>query len=193
MTHRRQSIREAVTTALIGATGSPGPVTYATAAGARVYETRLEHWLQRELPGITVFSDSETVEQDSSKSSPRRLIRNLQLAIEVATLATDNTDDALDSLAAEIEAVMDADLYFGLAYVMDSVLVSSDTTLSMQGNRIFGLLRMVYTVTYETENPVTTGVELDDFSTAAVTYQVNNSTDVEDTDQAHDLVEDLET
>lgn len=173
--HERQAIRDAAVTALAGA----------TAAGARVYKTRLAPIRQAELPAISVYTEEESVTPESLKTSPRELTRSVTLAVEAWVRATDNVDDALDDLALEIETAMDADQNLG-ATAFDSILMRTEIGLKLDGDRPMGCVHLEYAVTYHTDLRVTESA--DTFDTAGIDYRVN---DVAATDQAQDLLTDV--
>ena len=91
MSHERQQIRDAVVAQLKGT--AP---TYRTAAGARVFKTRMVPIRTAELPALNVYVDSETV--DTKSSAPVELTRTVVVAVEGWVSASDDVDDALDDL-----------------------------------------------------------------------------------------------
>src|SRR6185312_6120986 len=105
MAHQRKLIRKAVAALLVAAN---------TAAGARVASTLVDATKQSELPKVVVFTSSEDLDEElSAKSAPRELTRQLELQIVglVAHSTAVPADDAVDNLAEQIEAAMDADRY----------------------------------------------------------------------------------
>jgi hypothetical protein len=160
--HERQAIREAALTLLDGA----------TAAGVRVFKTRLAPLRQAELPAIAVYTDEESVSPDSGTSSPRELTRTVTLAVEGWVKANEDVDDVLDELALEIETAMDADQNLG-GTAFDSVLVKTETGLKIDGERPMGCVHLEYAVTYHTD--LRTEESGDDFLTANVRTRVNGA------------------
>jgi hypothetical protein len=167
--HPRQQIREAVTAALLNQ----------TAAGSRVYETRVVPWKKAELPALAVYSLSEEVLDVSEGTAPRELKRVLRLAVEGAVWEGQNVDDAVDALSSEVEAAMHADPTFGVASVGDAILEGTEIEVSDEGDKLVGFVRWTYRVTYYTMAPGTAAV--DDFKRAGTTYEVG--------DGASDVVE----
>ena len=166
MAHQRKIIREAVAAQLVGKTG----------AAARVFETRLVPYRRLELPALAVYTKSESVDPASADTSPRELRRNLQLVVEGAVKLGEDVDDALDQLALEVERAMDADRYFGGA-AGESVLTSTDTGISEEGDRPIGILILTYAVTYRTDSPAAADLEpLPDFTTADVKTDLSGTT-----------------
>ncbi len=183
MAHQRQTIREAIKTALVGT----GP-SYATSAGVRVYETRALPIRRLELPAIAVYTTDET--SSDNDTAPRRLTRTVDLLIEASVQAGSNVDDSMDAICVQIERAMHADETFG-AVCMDSTLVNTKTEVFEEGQQLFGVATLTYSVTYETSAPDADDVtELDDLSTVTVEYNLSGDQDEDDT--ADDLIEDLE-
>lgn len=140
--HQRQVIRETIRSVLDGATD----------ADDRVYASRMNPYRVTELPVLTVYSTSESVDDDSSSTSPRELTRRLSISIEGWVVGNDESDDAMDDLAEQVEIAMHADPYLG-GSVGDSILSSTSTEITIDGDREMGLLTMEYTITYRTLAP----------------------------------------
>jgi hypothetical protein len=157
--HQRQVIRQAVISQLLGK----------TAAGARVTSTKVERHKKGELPAISVYTLSESVD---AGARPRELSR--ELAVEVAAWAehseTYPIDNQLDDLAKQIEAAIDADPYLGDACgLYGAKLADTEVTIRDEGDPLIGIIALTYTVPYVTspDAPV-----LDDFNTANATTQI---------------------
>ena len=91
MSHARQQIRQSAATAVTGL----------TTTGARVYQSRLHTLRDSNLPCLLVNSDDEEIETDLNL-----LTRRLELKIRAVAKATADLDDALDTMAAEVEAAL---------------------------------------------------------------------------------------
>lgn len=141
MSHERADIRDAVVTLLTGH----------TSAGARVFRSRTGPLREAEIPCICVFVDGEVVDQVFAQSAPRVLSRELTLAVEgwAKVASGGDLDAAMDTLATEIEAAMDADPYFGGA-AFYSYLSGTDFAVKMDGAQPIGVVHLSYTVTYRT-------------------------------------------
>lgn len=173
--HPRQQIREAVKALLLNQ----------TAAGSRVSETRVISYRKSELPAVSIYIPVESVEPDESRNTaPRELTRTAQLVIEGVVQQTANVDDALDALALEIETAMHADETFG-GKADDSILESTEATLTEDGDRLVGVVRLVYSVEYRTFAPE--AVTLDDFNRADIRYDKGGAVHVDN--EANDKVE----
>jgi hypothetical protein len=173
--HPRQSIREAIKTALVNQTD----------AGARVYESRMAPLRKGGLPAIIVYTVSESVEESSRHTAPRILDRHVQVAVEVATKASDNVDDLLDDLAVQIEKALDKDPTLGNK-ANDVFLTSTEIELFEEQSERIGAMKMVYDVWYSTNAPDASDIVLDDFDKADVKYDLGGTQ--EDTNQANDRV-----
>lgn len=173
--HPRQQIREAVKALLLGQ----------TAAGSRVSETRVVTYRSAELPAISIYIPVESVEPEESRNTaPRELTRTAQLVVEGVVQQVGNVDDALDALALQIETAMHADETLG-GKTDDSILESTDVTLTEDGDRLVGVVRLVYSVEYRTFAPE--AVTLDDFNRAVVRYDKGGA--VHEDNEAVDKVE----
>lgn len=162
--HQRRVIREAVVTILTAA---------ATSAGARVSKTRVDPHKKTELPALSVYTLSETTDPDSENTAPRELLRTLKLEIAgwVGHTTALPVDDALDALAEQIEAAMDADPYLGGA-AGDSILEATEITIKEddRGDPLVGIITLTYSITYRTF--VDTTVAADAFERGAVTTRI---------------------
>ncbi len=143
--HERQAIREAILAQLLGTAPA-----YRTSAGARVYKSREAPNRKAELPAINIYTDSEPVDEGSKNTAPRELKRIAVIAIEAWVTASDNVDDALDALALEIETAMDLDVNLADT-AFDSILLSTDIGLKLDGERPMGVLHLEYAVTYHSQ------------------------------------------
>lgn len=143
MKHARQKIREAVATIIAGV--------------GTVYRSRAYPMIQ--LPVLSVYANNERSEMENDNyAAPRRYTRRLELYIEVAVEATTNHDDLADDYAAQVEALMAADLTLA-GSATDSELVGSNVSISGEAEKPIAITRLVYEVWYRTtgadpENPL---------------------------------------
>jgi hypothetical protein len=154
--HQRKLIREAVRAQLAAA---------GTSAEARVFKARVLPLDQDlELPALTVYGKDEDVDPDSKSTAPRELARTLKLAIEGSIAVTEDLDDRLDDLAAEIEAAVDKDPTFGRT-ASDAILSGTLIGMDTSGDQPIGVVILTYSVTYYTQAPDAEDVRLDDLRT----------------------------
>lgn len=90
--HHRQVIREAIATALTGL----------VTTGARVYQSRLHPLEPSKLPCLLVNTDSEDTETITMHPMPL-LDRQLTITVRCIAKVSQNLDDVLDTMMAEVE------------------------------------------------------------------------------------------
>lgn len=165
-------------------------LTNRTAAGTRVFPSRLAPLRMSQLPALSVYVDDESVDtQASASTAPRELARSAQVAIECAVSATANVDDALDDLAYEVETAMHADP--GLdGTAGDAILLSTALGLTNEGDRPLGVVRLVYQVTYYTFAPEPG--TLDDLKTVDAKWTSTGGASLPAANQAEDRLTDLD-
>lgn len=139
MSHARLKIRDRVVSILEAAQVAD------TVTKSRVYP----------LPAGTVsaalvYTNNEIVNQDQTTLGyPRRLGRDLTLAIEVVARDSARLDDRLDVLCAGVENAIGADNTLG-GMVKDCVLTDTVITHSFDGDAPIGSARMQFRVQYRT-------------------------------------------
>ena len=175
MAHPRTLIRQAVVAQLLSV----------TAAGARVYDSKISPARKGDLPGIVVYTPSEAVDVDTERS-PRELERSCDLKIAGLVRGADEAEVslAMDDLALQIETAMDSDPYLNGA-AGDSVLAGTDTEIGVDNGRsdpLVGIVELTYAVTYRTTPAEPTAA--DDFLTVDAKQKVVGG--VSDTVQIED-------
>ncbi len=188
MAHQRQLIREAVKAALTEQRGDPPE--YVTAAEDRVAASRTQPWKRSTtFPVIGVYALSENVDDSSRRTAPRRLKRQLQLAIEALVKFDDALDSSIDSLCKQIECAMNRDPTFGRVCA-DSILSATEIDLVDVGDTPAGLVRLTYDVSYQTACPdEDCAEELVAFERAEIRYSLSGEQDPDD--QAVDTLTDI--
>lgn len=139
--HPRQIIRKAVVDLLVAAR---------TDAGFDVFPTRKVQWREDELPAIAVYTLEETSERKHPEGS---LDRHMVLAIHAIVQASDGVDDALDTLALQIEKAMAADQTLG-GLVLFSHLSGTEIDVDEGTSQPVGGIRLAYAVWYHTSAAV---------------------------------------
>lgn len=187
MPHPRQTIREAVVAALTGTAPD-----YATAAGARVYETRVIPLQKVNLPALAVYTLRDTVDPASRNTSARELRRTLEVVVEGFVKMAADVDDEIDDLSLEIERAMHADETFGGA-CGESLLSDTEIDVLETGNQLVGWVKLTYSVTYYTDAPEALDTPLDDLETVNVKWtKLDGETAIHADNQAEDQLEGLE-
>lgn len=174
--HQRQAIRTAVMEQLLRR----------TVAMDSVVSTKKTPWRTKDLPGISVYTLTEPVDEDSRSTAPRELRRVLRVQIEGALQLTDDIADALDAFAVEIEAAVDSDPTFGGA-ASDAFLADTAITIEPGAEQPVGSIVLTYEVPYYTPCPHPDDVSLpNDFATADVRTNLGGTQAT--ADQAEDRV-----
>jgi len=137
--HARQQIRDAVVALLTGL-----PTT-----GARVHAGRTRPLAEDHDPTLLVYTTEERSQADTI-GRPVATLRELTLRVEGRVVsAAVPPDDALDDIAAEVEAAIGADPTLGLG-VIDSELTATRILAQAPGQRQAGEITLDYLITYRT-------------------------------------------
>lgn len=143
MAHVRKNIRDNVTTTLTGL----------TTTGSRVFQTRLFPLATAKLPGLCIYTRSETTEY-ATLSKPRTQVRELEVLVEAYAKGTSSIDDTLDTIAVEVEEALYADTTRG-GYAKDTQITSFEVDYDGEGDQSVGVARFTISVTYVTvENDI---------------------------------------
>jgi len=139
MAHIRQLIRDRVISTLTGL----------NTTGSNVFGVRVYPMNEASLPGIIVYTETESTEYITT-SLPRTQMRTLTVSAEAYVRASSDYEDTLDTIAAEIEAAIYNDVTLnGLA--KDSRIISFETGFSGEAEQpvITGtfIIEVVYTST----------------------------------------------
>jgi hypothetical protein len=121
-----------------------------TTTGARVYQARVYPLATADLPGLAIYTNAETSEEDEIGGASRLLMRTLEIKIDGYSRRTSGLDDELDTICAEVEvAIMDDSTVQGLV----SNLFISETSISFanEGDRPIGCASMTWNCVYFTE------------------------------------------
>ena len=138
--HVRRQIRERVATTLTGL----------TTTGSKVYQSRVYPLAANNLPGLLVYTTSESSAPDVMGAQPE-LDRELNLVIEGYAKTASNLDDVLDLISKEVEIAMAADTTIN-SLAKDSYLSATEIELTGEGEQPIGIVTMSYTVQYRTAN-----------------------------------------
>lgn len=143
MAHVRKTIRDNVTTTLTGL----------ATTGSRVYQTRLFPLATAKLPGLCIYTRSETT-QYASVSLPRTQVRELEVLVEAYAKGTASIDNTLDAIAVEVEEALYADVTRG-GNAKDTQVTSFEVDYDGEGDQSVGVARFTISVTYVTvENDI---------------------------------------
>lgn len=138
MAHVRKQIRDNVVTTLTGL----------TTTGTNVYRTRIYPLASGKLPGLAIYTNSETSVYETL-NRPRTRSRTLELMVEGYVSGTVNLDNTLDQIAVEVEEAMETDpTRNGLA--KDTQLTSTEIELVGEGESVAGMIKMTFEIMYFT-------------------------------------------
>lgn len=165
LTHPRQLIREKVASLLVDATN----------AGKRVWPSRVRHLAAKRLPAIGVYTMDE--ESGAADSSALTYERTVTVRVEIIATADDSLDDVLDTLSAQVEAVLLAEPTWGgvagdpdkpAAMQRPTELVGATLEFARdtEGDREFACLSLVWQADYVTRHGQADESTLDAFRTA---------------------------
>lgn len=138
MTHARQDIREQVATTL-------------RTEFANVYTSRAKVLFEQDMPAVLVYTTTETIQKERWDTDGfGNLFRDLEIAIEAVDIGKDDLDDKLDAMAETIEGLLDG---WEMPNMKNAVLrfKSTETDMSIDGNKIYGAIKLTFTITYQTE------------------------------------------
>ena len=140
MNHPRSIIKNSIINQLNGKTD----------AEDRVYGNRAKHLFDQFLPAILVYAKDENILEERFETDGfGPLKRELEIAIEAVILGGDDFDQKLDNLASQIENALDG---FEISTRKSDILKLKSTEIdsSIEGSKIYGAVRLTYSVTYLT-------------------------------------------
>jgi hypothetical protein len=139
MAHVRSNIRETFLAALKGK----------TAAGDKIYDSRLYNVSENELPAIIIFAGNEQI-VTSTISYPRTQDRTLKVTVECYVQSTLLVSTIIDNMAADIEQLVLTNLPLK-RLCKDCRLESTDISLNSSGDQPVAVASLVFTVSYRTK------------------------------------------
>ena len=139
MAHLREQIRDRVVTDLTGL----------TTTGSRVFRSRIYPLESNDLPGLCIFTKSET-------TLPRSTSRILEIGVEAYVKATADYDNTLDDISVEVEEALAGDVTLN-NLVKDSKITSFESEYSGEGEQPIAIGRFTIEALYRVkENDVET-------------------------------------
>jgi len=141
MSHPRSIIRNSIINQLNGKTD----------AADRIYGNRAKPLFDQFLPAILVYAkDENIIEERYEADGFGPLKRELEIAIEAVILGGDDFDQKLDDLSSQIENALDG-FEFETRKSDIIKLKSTEIDSSIEGSKIYGAVRLTYSVTYRTQ------------------------------------------
>jgi hypothetical protein len=137
--HVREQIRSRIVT----------NVTGLGTTGSRVFESRIYPLESSELPGLLVYTLSESSEP--IRIGPNRLIqRNLNLVVQAYCEQNSDFDGTIDDICKEVETALASDRTVnGLA--KDLFITSTEISFSSEGAKAIGYATLLFEVDYYTD------------------------------------------
>lgn len=136
MAHLRKTIRDNVVTTVTGL----------ATTGSRVFRTRMYPLEAAELPGLLVYTLSESVRYGTT-GRPREVVRTVQLVVEAVARSSATLDNDLDQICLEVEKALAADHKRG-NQAIDTRLDGTEITVTADGDKPIGSARMSWLVEY---------------------------------------------
>jgi len=146
MSHSRSTIRNAI----IDKLKTKKDNIYLTDAEDRIYGNRVKPLFDQFLPAILVYAKDENILEERHETDGfGPLKRDLEIAIEAVILGGDDFDEKLDDLSNQIESALDG---FEIETRKSDILKLKSTEIdsSIEGSKIYGAVRLIYSVTYRT-------------------------------------------
>jgi hypothetical protein len=147
MNHPRTAIRDA----LVDRLKTKISDVFLTDAEDKIYGSRSKPLFDQFLPAILVYARSENIlEERFTTDGYGATKRELDVAIEAVMLGNEEIDNALDNIAAQIEFAFDGwEMLNRKSDIMK--LKSTEIDVSIDGSKIYGAIRLNYSITYYTE------------------------------------------
>lgn len=138
MTHARQDIREQI-------------AEHLRTEFANVFTSRAKVLFDQDLPALLVYTTDETVQKERwDFDGFGHLFRELNVAVEGVDIGKDDLDNKLDAMAETIESLLDG---WTMPNRQNAVLrfKSTETDMNIDGSKIYGAIKLTFTITYQTE------------------------------------------
>lgn len=134
--HVRKQIRAAAVTALSGL----------TTTGSRVYDSRVYPMQDKEVPGLRIDTNSESIAVDTVAGSI--LERTLELIVQACVKQNTTYNDTIDTIIKEVEVAVSNNQTMGGAKAV--LLKSIDVALSGESEKPIAVATLTFDVPYYT-------------------------------------------
>lgn len=138
MAHVRKLIRDNIESTLTGL----------TTTGSKVFVTRVYPISAGSLPGLAIYTRSETSDYITIGSS-RSVERSLVVTVEAYVQGTTGYDDQIDQIASEVEAALATDVTRG-GYAKDTRITAFDADYSADPDQPVAYASITVEVDYVT-------------------------------------------
>ena len=145
MSHARETIRGAITTALTGL----------TTTGTNVFTNHVYPFATASLPNVSLYvaHEPETVQDDGEMGSFD--LRVLPFLVTGRAKVSNSLDDVLDDIAAEVETAIHGSTALA-GYVKDVRLVGTEVALDPEGEMEVGAINMEWIAVYRVDRTAPT-------------------------------------
>jgi len=134
--HVRQSIRQAVVTAVTGL----------TTTSSRVFDSRILPQSASDLPCLRVYATTET----SEEATLVNLARVCQIVVQGVARATSEVEDTLDTIAEEVETAIAGAAGITSAGAKEIHIVSTELEFEADGDNPHGMVTLTFAALYHT-------------------------------------------
>lgn len=137
--HRRKEIREMLVTAIKGE----------TLAGDRVFDSRTVNAGEGELPAISVFGGSESVDRLCSSPVVERRTYEIEIKVLVASMESEaEVEQQLDAIASKLEEILGKETLGGL---VENLTLTGTAPERRTSGQFFGSNVLTYEANYQLE------------------------------------------
>jgi hypothetical protein len=137
MAHVRKEIRDNLTAALTGLAST----------GDKVYQSRVYPLAANKLPGLLIYSKSEST-QYQVMGLPRLQLRTITLSVEIYVKGTSSYDNDIDQICLEVEEALYANRTLG-GNAKDCKVVSVEIDFGGDGDQPVGRATLTVEVQYQ--------------------------------------------
>lgn len=143
MAHVRKLIRDSLTSALTGLATTQ----------ARVYQSRVYPIAQDKLPGLLIYSRSESTEYQTI-GLPRLQLRSISFTVEAYVKGTSGYDNSIDEICLQIEEALYANRTLG-GNAQDVMITGFEADFNGDGDQPVSMATLTVEVQYQTleDNP----------------------------------------
>ncbi len=136
--HVRKQIRKAAIAELQGL----------ATTGARVFESRVYPLAKAKLPGLCIYTPTES---SGREDSPSESMRDVTLMVHGLVAITDRLEDELDDIALEVEQALDGlGEVGGLAKIYHGIQGTITTLSGEEADQPHGAIELEFLYTYRT-------------------------------------------
>jgi hypothetical protein len=130
--HVRRQLREAVAAALTGL----------ATTGSRVFASRVYPLQSAELPGLAIYTTSESAVEETIETDPTQR-REIEVRVDACAAPAADLDDVLDQIAQEVEIALQPGVLIGSISV-ELAYEGAEISMSAEAAKPHGLCSMTF-------------------------------------------------